>query len=83
MTTKTLHTNTESTATTTEAAVTVAATPADGAEQARHARFGTLPERIPYAAMVEEQPATPKAGDGYAEERSWLHYSCVALDLGL
>lgn len=80
MTTKTVH-NTETT--TSEDALTVAATPADGAEQARHARFGTLPERIPYAAMVEEQPATPKAGDGYAEERSWLHYSCVALDLGL
>lgn len=77
MTTKTVH-NTETT--TSEDAAT--GTPADGAEQARHARFGALPERIPYAAMVEEQPATPKAGDGYAEERSWLHYSCVALDLG-
>lgn len=55
----------------------------DVAARARRARFGTLPEHIPYSAMVEEQPATPKAVDGYSEERSWLYYSCVALDLGL
>lgn len=54
----------------------------DDAAKIRRARFGALPEPIPYAAMVEEQPATPKAVDGYSEERSWLHYSCVALDLG-
>ena len=83
MTTKTVHTTATVHTETTTSEDAVTATPADGAEQARHARFGTLPERIPYAAMVEEQPATPKAGDGYAEERSWLHYSCVALDLGL
>ena len=53
----------------------------DVAAQARRARFGHLPEPIPYSAMVEEQPATPRAGDGYDEERSWLYYSCVALDL--
>jgi hypothetical protein len=53
----------------------------DSAAQARRARFGTLPERIPISAMVEEQPATPRGGDGYDAERSWLHYSCVALDL--
>jgi hypothetical protein len=55
---------------------------ADGDAQARRARFGKLPEPVPYSAMVEEQPATPKAGDGYDAERSWLHHSCVALDLG-
>jgi hypothetical protein len=55
---------------------------ADGGAQARRARYGHLPEPIPYSAMVEEQPATPKAVDGYDDERSWLHYSCVALDLG-
>lgn len=54
---------------------------ADGAAQARRARFGKLPEHIPYSAMVEETLATPKGVDGYSEERSWLHYSCVALDL--
>lgn len=55
---------------------------ADRAARARRARFGKLPEHIPYAALVEETVATPKALDGYSEERSWLHYSCVALDLG-
>jgi hypothetical protein len=58
-----------------------AAASADRAAQARRARFGRLPEQIPYSAMVEETVATPKAVDGYSEERSWLHYSCVALDL--
>ncbi|HET9171279.1 MAG TPA: hypothetical protein VFN97_17700 [Actinospica sp.] len=53
----------------------------DAAAEVRHARFGHLPEPIPYSAMVEEQPATPKPVDGYDEEHSWLHYSCVALDL--
>jgi hypothetical protein len=56
--------------------------PADRAAQTRRARFGKLPEHIPYAALIEETVATPKAVDGYSEERSWLHYSCVALDLG-
>jgi hypothetical protein len=55
---------------------------AGGDARARRARFGRLPEPVPYSAMVEEQPATPKIGDGYDAERSWLHYSCVALDLG-
>ena len=30
----------------------------DAAEAARHARFGTLPERITPAEMVEEKPAS-------------------------
>ena len=55
---------------------------AERAAQLRRARFGTLPEHIPYSAMVEEQPATPRSIDGYREERSWLYYSCVALDFG-
>jgi hypothetical protein len=55
---------------------------AGGDAQARRARFGKLPEPVPFSAMVEEQPATPKIGDGYDAERSWLQYSCVALDLG-
>ena len=65
---------------TTDAAKT--ADTANRAARARHARFGTLPERIPFSAMVAEVPAPPKAGDDYDPERSWLHYSCVALDLG-
>ena len=54
----------------------------DTAALVRQSRFGKLPERIPYAAMVEEQPATPKAVDGYDPESAWLHYCCVDLDLG-
>jgi hypothetical protein len=53
----------------------------DKAASVRRARFGKLPEHIPYSAMVEEQPATPKAVDGYDPESAWLHYCCVALDL--
>jgi hypothetical protein len=55
---------------------------ADAAAEARQARFGKLPEPIPYSAMVEEQPAVPKGGDDYNAERAWLFHSCVALDLG-
>jgi hypothetical protein len=58
-----------------------AAPGADDAARARRARFGRLPDQIPYSAMVAELPATPRAGDGFSEERSWLYYSCVALDL--
>ena len=73
------------TAETTRAATTRAAdadAAADAAAQARHARFGTLPEPIPLSALVAEVPATAKAGADYDAERSWLHYSCLALDLG-
>lgn len=56
---------------------------ADTAAHARHVRFGSLPELIPYSAMVEEVPATPQAGDGFDPERSWLYHSCIALDLGI
>ncbi|WP_327290526.1 hypothetical protein [Streptomyces sp. NBC_01198] len=57
----------------------------DSAAAARHARFGSLPERIRFEDMVEEQrPATKNpAGDGYTSESSWISYSCLALDLGL
>lgn len=61
---------------------TATAETTDAAAQVRRARFGTLPEPVPYSAMVEEQPATPKATDGYDAEHAWLYYSCVALDLG-
>jgi hypothetical protein len=68
-------------ATSSTATVDTTDTTIDAAAQVRRARFGTLPEPIPYSAMIEEQPATPRADDGYDAEHSWLHYSCVALDL--
>jgi hypothetical protein len=43
----------------------------------RRARFGTLPERIPASEMIEELRATPKGGDGYDEDRAWMHYSAA------
>ncbi|CAG7641090.1 hypothetical protein [Actinacidiphila bryophytorum] len=53
------------------------------AAAARHARFGSLPERIRYEDMVQEQRSTPVTGDAYDPERSFVSWSCVALDLGL
>lgn len=72
------------TQTASSAAVVVvgADTAVDAAAKARKARFGTLPEPIPFSALVEEVPATPKSATDYDAERSWLHYSCLALDLG-
>ncbi|MFJ6217207.1 hypothetical protein ACIQGZ_28325 [Streptomyces sp. NPDC092296] len=57
----------------------------DTAATVRHTRFGTLPERIRYEDMVEEQPVGPQdpARDRYNPERSWLFSSCLATDLGL
>jgi hypothetical protein len=55
----------------------------DSAALARQARFGKLPERISYSDMVEEKAPSPKAGDGYDPEASWMQFSCLALDLGL
>ncbi|MFI2645289.1 hypothetical protein [Streptomyces sp. NPDC018610] len=56
----------------------------DVAARIRHAKFGRLPERVAYADMVEEKPATPKDPSGsYDPEASWNHFSCLALDLGL
>lgn len=53
----------------------------DTAAEARRARFGTLPEPVPYSAMVEEQSVGSRAVDDYNAERAWLFHSCVALDL--
>jgi hypothetical protein len=57
----------------------------DGAAAARRARFGTLPERIRYEDMVEEQ--APTAYDptrhACAPEAWWTSFSCLAADLGL
>lgn len=56
---------------------------ADPAAAARHARFGTLPERIRYEDMTEEKAVTPQDVDRYNPESSWNHFNCLALDLGL
>ncbi|MGW3917596.1 hypothetical protein ACWEBX_39950 [Streptomyces sp. NPDC005070] len=60
-------------------------TASDVAAAERHARFGTLPERIPFHVMVEEKEAEPSGAAiaSYNPEASWNHFSCVALDLGL
>ncbi|MFG1810056.1 hypothetical protein [Streptomyces sp. NPDC049040] len=57
----------------------------DSASAARQARFGSLPERIRFEDMVIEQRvgSNDPAGDGYSPEKSWISYSCLALDLGL
>lgn len=55
----------------------------DGAAAARQARFGRLPERIRFEDMVQEQRAAAVTGDEYNPERSFISYSCLALDLGL
>ncbi|WP_331737682.1 hypothetical protein [Streptomyces sp. NBC_00019] len=52
----------------------------------RHARFGSLPERIRLEDMTTEVEAAPSGGVkalSYDPEGSWKYYSCLALDLGL
>ncbi|GHE12751.1 hypothetical protein [Streptomyces alanosinicus] len=54
------------------------------AAAARHARYGTLPERIRFEDMTEEVESAPGgAAASYDPEGSWKSYSCLALDLGL
>ncbi|MCA1223211.1 hypothetical protein [Streptomyces sp. 8L] len=57
----------------------------DSAAAARRARFGTLPERVRYEDLVEEQQAVPNGAtrNGPDPEASWNHFNCLALDLGL
>ncbi|WP_405876232.1 MULTISPECIES: hypothetical protein [unclassified Streptomyces] len=57
----------------------------DGSAAARHARFGTLPERVRFEDMVEERQATSNdpARNAYNPEGSWTSFSCLAADLGL
>lgn len=53
---------------------------------ARHARFGSLPERIRFEDMTSEVEAAPGGGvnaSSYDPDGSWKFYSCLALDLGL
>ncbi|MET7703980.1 hypothetical protein [Streptomyces sp. NPDC005485] len=52
----------------------------------RHARFGSLPERIRLEDMTTEVEAAPAGGvnaSSYDPAGSWKFYSCLALDLGL
>ncbi|MEU0945595.1 hypothetical protein ABZ379_22855 [Streptomyces canus] len=51
----------------------------------RHARFGTLPERIRFDDMTEAVEVAPAGGanGSYDPEGSWKFYSCLAVDLGL
>lgn len=57
---------------------------ADPSAAARRARFGSLPGRVRFEDMVEEQvvPKDP-ARDAYAAAGSLISYACLALDLGL
>ncbi|MFJ3793399.1 hypothetical protein [Kitasatospora sp. NPDC090091] len=57
----------------------------DPEAEARHARYGRLPERIRFEDMTEEVEARPR-GDTTGPDhpaRSWTFYSCLVLDLGL
>ncbi len=58
---------------------------ATDAAAARHERFGRLPERIRVEDMAVSKEPTPSGTvpDAYNSERSWKHFSCLALDLGL
>ncbi|WP_371564510.1 hypothetical protein [Streptomyces canus] len=52
----------------------------------RHARFGSLPERIRFDDMTTEVEAAPAGGVSASScdpEGSWKFSSCLALDLGL
>ncbi|MFE9450202.1 hypothetical protein [Streptomyces sp. NPDC006739] len=57
---------------------------ADAAAAARHARYGSLPERIRFEDMTEEvEVAGGGVNASYDPEGSWKSSSCLALDLGL
>ncbi|MFE2211678.1 hypothetical protein ACFW93_06800 [Streptomyces canus] len=49
----------------------------------RHARFGSLPERIRFDDMTTEVEVGGVNPSSYDPEGSWKFYSCLALDLGL
>ena len=54
-------------------------------QAAREARFGVLPDRVPFAEMVEEKQALPtnQAVDSYDPDSLGIRFSCLAADLGL
>jgi hypothetical protein len=53
------------------------------AQAAREARFGALPDRVPFAEMVEEKQALPanQATDSYDPDSLGIRFSCLAADL--
>ncbi|MER6563452.1 hypothetical protein ABT300_38160 [Streptomyces sp. NPDC001027] len=56
----------------------------DTAADARHLRYGSLPERIRFEDMTEEVATEPGGrNDLYDPDGSSKFYSCLALDLGL
>ncbi|MFE0450212.1 hypothetical protein ACFW2D_02745 [Streptomyces sp. NPDC058914] len=55
----------------------------DSAAAARHARFGKLPERIPFDDMVQVQPMKHPAQSAYDPANAWSSYNCVAAELAL
>ncbi|MFD8478053.1 hypothetical protein [Kitasatospora sp. NPDC059673] len=58
-----------------------------GPEQAaelRRIRFGALPQRIPFADMVEERPVPPtNPAAAFDPDSQAVRFSCLAADLGL
>ncbi|KRD20039.1 MULTISPECIES: hypothetical protein [unclassified Streptomyces] len=56
----------------------------DAAADARHVRYGSLPERIRFEDMTEGVATAPEGrNDPYDPDGSWKFFSCLALDLGL
>ncbi|MCX5264748.1 hypothetical protein [Streptomyces sp. NBC_00199] len=56
----------------------------DAAADARHVRYGSLPERIRFEDMTEgAATASESRNDPYDSDGSWKSFSCLALDLGL
>ncbi|MFJ5921163.1 hypothetical protein ACIQF6_01015 [Kitasatospora sp. NPDC092948] len=49
----------------------------------RRARFGTLPERVAFADLVQEQPPAARPGAGYDPDAQAVRFACLAADLGL
>ncbi|WP_042381896.1 hypothetical protein [Streptacidiphilus melanogenes] len=56
----------------------------DAAVEAGRARFRRLPERIRFEDMIATKDVSAHGGPGcYDPERSWIYFSCLAVDLGL
>ena len=55
---------------------------ADDAAEGQEARFESLPERIPFEALVAEHRVSSRnpVDDEYYAERGWRHAACFALD---
>ncbi|MFG2695416.1 hypothetical protein ACIHEI_05200 [Kitasatospora sp. NPDC051984] len=51
--------------------------------EARRTRFGTLPQRIPFADMVEERPEMSTDPAAFDPDSQAIRFSCLAADLGL